>query len=95
MDIQTDAEIAIGKNPGVYCNTMRADVDGDGNVTILDFSRVAVYYTSTVPPAPARYDQGLPPRDNRITILDFSAMALRFGQSRDVCVETRLTELPV
>ena len=61
--------MALGKDPLVYCPIMRADVDGDGQVSILDLAQVAGQFLETVPPAPARLDQGPPPRDNTVDIL--------------------------
>ena len=78
-------KLALGANPSVYCPIMRGDVDGDGQVTILDLSKVASVFVQTVPPAPARFDQGPPPFDNRITILDLSKMAAVFHQSVTAC----------
>jgi uncharacterized repeat protein (TIGR01451 family) len=77
-------EVAIGHDPFIYCAIMRADVDGDGLISILDLSRVARYFGQYVPPAPARYDQG-PPFDHQISILDLSAMARQFGKNISVC----------
>lgn len=74
------SETSIGKSPATYCAIMRADVDEDGSVTILDLSQVATRYLQTIPPAPARFDQ-FPPgpqRDNVLTILDLSAMAANY-----------------
>ncbi len=65
-------EIALGTNPFSYCQMMRADVNGDGMVNILDLSIVAGVYAQTVPPAPARYDQNF---DGVINILDLSKTA--------------------
>ena len=45
------------ENPFVYCAIMRADVDGDGGVSILDLTKVAQWFTQTIPPAPYRYNQ--------------------------------------
>jgi hypothetical protein len=64
---------------------MRADVDGDGSVSIIDISMVGVYFIQGVPPAPARYDQGTPPRDNAISIIDISNMGLYFLQPVTNC----------
>jgi hypothetical protein len=75
-------ELAIGKNPALYCAIMRADVDQDGVVSILDLSTVAKYFGQSVPPAPPLYDQD---RDNRISILDLSKMAHVFAQHVSAC----------
>ncbi len=79
-------EDAIGGNSGFYCKTMRADVDDDGTVTILDLSKAAGVFGQPVPPAPARYDQGQFSRDNSINILDLSAMASVYGKPVSQCI---------
>jgi hypothetical protein len=65
-------ETAIGQNPLVYCPIMRADVDSDGVVTILDLSSIAHWYQRSIPPAPERLNQDA---DNVISILDLSRAA--------------------
>ena len=75
-------ETSLGENPNSYCATMRADVDGDGKVTILDITREASYFGQTVPPAPARLNQDV---DVKITILDITQMAARFQQTVSSC----------
>jgi uncharacterized repeat protein (TIGR01451 family) len=82
-DGYTDGQhVALGKDPLLYCPIMRADVDGDGVVSILDLSKVAQAFGQHIPPAPARYDQD---GDGVITILDLSRMAQKFGQSVSNC----------
>jgi Subtilase family len=82
-DGYTNAQhIALGKNPATFCKIMRADVDGDGQVSILDLAKVAVYFTQTVPPAPERYKQDA---DNQISILDLTKMAQVFTQHVTAC----------
>lgn len=82
-DGYTDAQEApLAKNPLVYCVQMRADVDGDHSVTILDLSLIAQSYGQPVPPAPARRSQDA---DASITILDLSKVATVFMQSVSVC----------
>jgi hypothetical protein len=79
----TDAQkIALGKDPFIYCAIMRADVDGDGQVTIVDLAIVAQAFLAFVPPAPARYDQD---RDGQITIVDLGTIAQEFLQFVDAC----------
>jgi hypothetical protein len=51
---------------------MRADVDGDGMVSILDFAQVARWFQQVTPPTPERMHQD---GDGRITILDLARMA--------------------
>lgn len=79
-------EDAIGGNSTIYCKMMRADLDDDGVVTILDLSRAAGVFGQPVPPAPARYDQGEFSRDNSINILDLSAMASVYGKPVTQCL---------
>ena len=76
------AEVALGKNPNIYCDVMRADVDGDGSVSIVDLSRVAGWFGSGTPPAPARLEQDT---DSRISILDLAEMAVYFGDHVSSC----------
>ncbi|HYM15593.1 MAG TPA: right-handed parallel beta-helix repeat-containing protein [Dehalococcoidia bacterium] len=76
------AKIALGKNVLIYCPIMRADVNGDGVVTIGDLGLLAQHFGQTVPPAPARYSQDA---DNLITIADLGKMALVFGKSVTLC----------
>ncbi len=72
-DGYTDAlEDLLGENRNVYCGIMRADVDGDGAVAILDIVTVAVDFTASVPPASERSDQD---GDAQISILDLTRMA--------------------
>jgi alpha-tubulin suppressor-like RCC1 family protein len=73
---------ALGKNLLIYCPIMRADVDGDGAVSILDLAKVAQYFTQSVPPAPERYKQDA---DNQISILDLTRMAQVFTQHVSAC----------
>jgi hypothetical protein len=82
-DGYTDGEhVALGKNPLLYCAIMRADVNHDGMVNLLDLSLLAAYYLQTIPPAPARYDQN---GDNTINIIDFAEMATVFEKSVTAC----------
>jgi hypothetical protein len=82
-DGYTNAQhIALGKDPTTYCAIMRADVDGDGVVSILDLTKVAQYFTQSVPPAPERYGQDA---DKKISILDLTRMAQVFTQHVTAC----------
>lgn len=72
----------LGKDPAMYCAIMRADVDGDGVVSILDLSQVAGSYLKTIPPAPERRTQD---GDMVISILDLSKMASVFGKPVTLC----------
>ena len=86
FDGYTDSqEVLLGTSPTTYCAIMRADVDGDGKVTILDLSLVAADFLQAVPPAPQRLDQGPPPFDDQINVLDLSKMAAQFGKSVTAC----------
>jgi sugar lactone lactonase YvrE len=78
-------ETAIGKDPMIYCPIMRADVDGDGTVTILDLAKVAGFFGQMVPPAPPRYRQGPPPFGSAINILDLSKMAMQYYKTVSAC----------
>ena len=75
-------ETALGKDPLTYCKIMRADVDGDGTVSILDISKVAMSFGMLIPPAPERRNQD---GDNAISILDLSKQASVFGQGVGAC----------
>lgn len=84
-DGYTDAkEMALGRAPAVYCEIMRADVNGDGTANILDLAAVAGRYHQSIPPAPQRYDQG-PAFDNTINILDLSKMATVYNKKVTAC----------
>lgn len=76
------AEVALGKDPNAYCGMMRADVDADGVVSILDLSRVAQWFGQSAPPAPGRYLQDA---DAAISILDLARMAQDFLKNVSVC----------
>lgn len=75
-------EVQIGENPAVYCPIMRADVDNDELVSILDLSAVGGKFGQSIPPAPARFDQD---GDALISVLDLSAMASQFGKPISLC----------
>jgi hypothetical protein len=82
-DGYTDAdETALAKNPDVYCTAMRADVNSDRMVNILDLSFVANDYEQLAPTVPERLDQNA---DGRINILDLSTIAGVYGQSIEAC----------
>ena len=77
-----DQHVVLGKDPATYCSIMRADVDGDGAVSILDLSRVAQKFGQAVPPASERLRQDA---DYVISILDLSKMAQKFTQPVTTC----------
>ena len=81
---------ALGKNLLVYCPIMRADVDGDGVVSILDLTKVAQKFTQTFTPDPTvGLDVGIQrlnqDGDNTISILDLTKMAQVFTQQVTAC----------
>lgn len=75
-------ENAISENPVSYCSIMRADVGGDGSVSILDLTLAANKFTQSVPPAPDRLRQDA---DFQISILDLTRMATVFTQGVAAC----------
>ncbi|MDE3097043.1 MAG: hypothetical protein KGK07_13725 [Chloroflexota bacterium] len=65
--------------PAALCAAvMRADVNGDAKVNILDLSTIAHHYGELIPPAPARYDQNA---DGKINIFDLSIPAGVYGKT--------------
>jgi hypothetical protein len=54
---------------------MRADLDNNGTISLIDLAILASTYRESIPPAPARYDQGRLPRDGKITLLDLAQLA--------------------
>ena len=85
------AKTALGKSLTDYCPIMRADVDGDGVVTILDLSKTAQKFGQTFPPTdPAvGLDTGVQrlnqDADNVISILDLTKQASVFGKPVTLC----------
>ncbi len=78
-------EMLLGKDPNTYCAAMRADVDGDRLVSIRDLAWIAQDFGEPVGEAPARYDQGPPPRDGIISISDLARPAAVFGRTVTSC----------
>ena len=70
------------EDPNLYCTIMRADLDGDRAVSILDLTLAANKFTQTIPPAPDRYRQDA---DFTISILDLTRMANVFTQNVSAC----------
>jgi hypothetical protein len=82
-DGYTNAQhITLGKDPTTYCAIMRADVDGDGVVTIVDLAKVAPFFGQNIPPAPERDKQTAA---STITIVDLAKMAQVFTQHVTAC----------
>lgn len=81
----------LGKNPVLYCTIMRADVDGDGVISILDLSKEAQKFGQTfLPSAPSvGLDVGIQrlnqDGDNAISILDLSKTAQVYTQHVTGC----------
>jgi subtilisin family serine protease len=84
-------KVPLGKNLLVYCPIMRADVDGDGVVTILDLSHDAQKFGQTFPPTDPSVgiDTGIErlnqDADFVISILDLSKQANVFGKPATLC----------
>jgi hypothetical protein len=74
--------VVPAKSDLAYCDIMRADVDSDGAVTILDMTVLAQHFLEPVTPATARYNQD---GDNAITILDLTTMANLFLNNVSAC----------
>ncbi len=85
------SKASLGRSVNVYCSVMRADVNGDGVVNILDLAAGAKYYIDPVPlvDPPSGLDVGIQRvnqnADNVINILDLSTMASYFLDSVTSC----------
>jgi hypothetical protein len=77
-----EQEAGLGENASLYCPIMRADVDGDHVVSILDLSQVAQNFAQSVPPAPPQSDQD---GDQAISILDLADQAEVFTKTVAMC----------
>lgn len=75
-------ETTLGRSPGAYCATMRADVNYDGIVDGNDINMLNAYFLQSVPPAPARLDQN---GDGVINALDLNRMGRKYGHSVSEC----------
>lgn len=75
-------ETTIGEAPTLYCKIMRADVDNDRLVSVLDLSAIASWFGQSVPPAPDRYRQD---GDSTISVLDLSSAAAVFLLNVSAC----------
>lgn len=78
-------EVSLGKSAASYCMIMRADVNMDGKVNLLDLGAIATWFGQAAPPAPSRYQQGPVPFDNKINLLDLGAAASVFGGNVSAC----------
>lgn len=84
-DNYTDGEeAALGKTPTVFCKVMKADLDKDHVVTILDLSATAAAYLKTMGQPGFRPDADFD-HDNVITILDLSYQASVYLQNIAIC----------
>ena len=84
-DNYTDGEeAALGKSPTIFCKVMRADIDKDHTVTILDLSATAAAYMTTTGHPGFRADADFD-HDGVITILDLSYQASVYQQNIAVC----------
>jgi hypothetical protein len=82
-DGYTDAQEAVlSKDPFAYCSIMRADVTGDGKISIIDLSSIAFHYNQSVPTVSARFDQD---GNGKINIIDLSSAAGVYNQSVSAC----------
>jgi len=77
------AEAALGTDAASYCATMRADVNSDGGVNIIDLTIVADYFVR--PDPPARFPQGPPPFGTTVNITDLSKVARVFLRQASEC----------
>lgn len=75
-------ETAMGKDPFAYCAVMRADVNDDGLVNVLDLTTAASQFLKSTSPGTLRYDQN---SDAQVNILDLTAMASVFLRSVTAC----------
>ncbi len=75
-------ETGLGKNPFTYCVIMRADVDGNHIVNLLDLAKVATQFGQNVPPGNGRYDQNA---DNKLNLLDLAKQATVYAQNVSAC----------
>jgi Dockerin type I domain len=73
---------ALDPSPDTYCTIMRADVNGDGVVSILDITAMASQFLQHIPPGSARYDQNF---DHQIDILDLTIAANSFDKRVSAC----------
>lgn len=77
-----DAQPTARRTPSGPCTIARADIDGDGAVSIFDLTKVAAHFGEAVPPAPKELDQD---GDGAITILDLNLVAGVFVKQVSDC----------
>ena len=70
------------KTPSGPCTIARADIDGDGTVSIFDLTKVSSHYGEQIPPAPPELDQD---GDSAITILDLNLVTSVFARQIEDC----------
>jgi hypothetical protein len=85
-----EAAVVPAKSDLGYCQIMRADVDGDGQVSILDLTKAAKFFAQTFTLDPTMgVDTGIQRMnqdgDNKISILDLTKMAQVFTQHVTAC----------
>jgi hypothetical protein len=78
----TTTKLALGKTATNYCRIMRADVNMDHVVNLLDLSIVASQYGGSIPPTNERLNQNA---DARINLLDLSIVAAVFKGNVSAC----------
>ena len=76
------ATVRIRRTPSGPCQIARADIDGDGAVSIFDVTQVTSHFGQHVPPAPELVDQD---GDKAITILDVHLVEGVFLQQVNDC----------
>lgn len=77
-----EGAVVPAKSDVAYCDIMRADVDGDHAVTILDLTVFAQHFLESVTPATKRLSQDA---DSAITILDLTKLANLFLDNVSAC----------
>jgi hypothetical protein len=75
-------EIALGENPNSYCAVMRADVNGDGVVTLADMAAAGAFFLQSVPPVNPRFNQD---RNGSIDMADLAQIAGNFLRQASAC----------
>ncbi|MEK7693450.1 MAG: dockerin type I domain-containing protein [Chloroflexota bacterium] len=78
----TTARPVARKTPSGPCTIARADIDGDGTVSIFDITKVSSHYGEKIPPAPPELDQD---GDGAITILDLNLVTSVFVRQVNDC----------